>query len=54
MNDFLNEFEALLEKYNVEIVRKSNGIIVSVNYQEILFSEDITKESVGNKWFDSL
>ena len=58
MNDFLNEFEVLLEKYNVSIVRSAsekNELVISKVSEnscvELIFKEEISKESLKHNWF---
>lgn len=58
MNDFLNEFQMLLEKYNVAIVRSAserNELVISkvneTGYIDLVFQEEISKESIKHGWF---
>jgi hypothetical protein len=59
MNDFLEEFQTLLEKYNVAIVRSAsekNELVISKvsdnSYVDLVFQEEISKESLKNGWFE--
>ena len=58
MNDFLEEFQTLLEKYNVAIVRSAsekNELVISKvsdnSYVDLVFEEEISKESLQHGWF---
>jgi hypothetical protein len=67
MNEFLEELYALLEKHNATIIRSANAtnsLVLSVGkvpvgssvmkFTEIEYDEDITKESIKNKWYREL
>lgn len=58
MNDFLNEFQMLLEKYNACIVHSAserNELVISkvneTGYIDLVFQEEISKESIKHGWF---
>ncbi len=61
MNDFLNEFQMLLEKYNVAIVRSASEkgeLVVCVNVpdrpyvDEVSFDEEISSGDILHKHYN--
>jgi len=67
MEEFLEKLESLLAKHNAAIVRSANAtnsLVLSVGkipagsstmkFTEIEFDEDITRESIKNKWYREL